>query len=221
MRQNEWLAIVLVIVLIGAAYAIGYNEARLTAGRGTTKGPSGGSAYDGLATLGQANAPVTIVEYSDFQCPYCKRFHDDAFQQIKTQYINTGKVKFVWKNYPLSFHPFAEKAAEAGQCVLEQGNDQFWQYESTVYTNQAQLSDDNIKLWALQTGVDAAKFNDCYTSGRTAALIAAQMQEGQQKGVTGTPGFRVYGPGDTTGQLVVGAQPFSAFQTVIDAKLGG
>ncbi len=209
-----WTAGVLAAILVVNVVLIGIGAARLAGGS------AAGGTYQGSAMLGQASAPVTIVEYSDFQCPYCKRFHDDAFQQIKTQYLDTGKAKLVYKEFPLtSLHPFAQSAAEAAECVLQQGNDRFWKFEELDFANQAQLSDANIRSWALATGVEAAKFDQCVSSHATAAKIAADTAEGRQNSVSGTPSFMIYGPGDTTGTQVVGAQPFSAFQQAIDAKL--
>jgi protein-disulfide isomerase len=172
-----------------------------------------GQTFNGAALQGDAKAPVTIIEYSDFQCPYCGRFVQDAYPQIEANYIKTGKAKLIFKDFPLSFHPYAQKAAVAGKCVLEQGNDKFWKYHDAVFTNQAQLNDDNIKLWASQAGADMTKFNACVASGKMDAIIQQEQQEGQQAGVTGTPSFTI------NGKLVVGAQPFSAFQTAIDAAL--
>ena len=209
-----WVAGVLFVLVLLTAFLVGYL-AGSGGGNGGSTGGAGTQTFSGAPLEGNANAPVTIIEYSDFQCPYCGRFFSDAYPQIKQQYIATGKVKLVFKDFPLtSLHPMAEKAAEAGQCALAQGNDKFWALHDKIFANQAQLSVDNLKLWASQvSGIDAAKFNSCLDSGGMAAIVQQQEQEGQQAGVSGTPSFTI------NGKLVVGAQPFSAFQTAIDAAL--
>jgi len=207
----SWVASILFLLVLVSAFSVGYLTGK--GGGTTTTGTVTGQTFNGAALQGDAKAPVTIIEYSDFQCPYCGRFVQDSYPQIKEQYIDTGKAKLIFKDFPLSFHPYAQKAAVAGKCVLEQGNDKFWKYHDAVFTNQAQLNDDNIKLWASQAGADMTKFNACVASGKMDAIIQQEQQEGQQAGVTGTPSFTI------NGKLVVGAQPFSAFQTAIDAAL--
>lgn len=199
-------AILFVLVLVSTG-AIGY-----LIGTGDSDGAPSGPL---MAVKGNADAKVTIVEYSDFQCPYCGKFVKESMGQIEAQYIATGKAKIIFKDYPLSFHPFAQKAAEAGKCILEQGQEKFWKYHDTVFANQPQLNEENIKLWAAQSGVNVAKFTECYTTGRHTQLVLQEMQEGQQAGIQGTPGFLI------NGKLVSGAQPFAVFAQAIDAAYAG
>jgi protein-disulfide isomerase len=206
-----WTAAGLGLVLLVLVTLIAVSMAP-TGPTGMVVGPLQGGT---VATLGSADAKVTITQWSDFQCPFCGRFHTDAYQQIKTQYIDTGKAKFVYKDFPLSFHPFAQKAAEAGKCLLAQSQERFWAYHDLVYKNQAQLSDENIKAWAVQSGADGAAFTSCLDSGAMAAAVKAEYDEGAAAGIQGTPGFLI------DGELVSGALPFSEFQKVIDAKLAG
>ncbi len=213
------LTSILVLIVIVAAYMIGYNQGKLAVIGGEREG--GGVADKGVAMLGSEKAPVTVVLWTEFQCPFSGRFATQTLPELKRAYIDTGKVKLIFKDYPLNFHPFAQQAAEGGKCVVEQGNDKFWRYHDLLFANQAQISLEKIKLWAAQAGADAAKFNECLDSGRMASVVAAEMADGQQKGIRGTPGFIVYGPGDTQGTLISGAQPFTAFQQAIDAKLTG
>jgi len=161
--------------------------------------------------LGAANAPVTIVEWSDYQCPYCGRFYLQTFKQLEEKYIKTGKVRFVYRDFPLSFHPFAQKAAEASECARDQGK--FWQYQDKIFVNQAQLSLENLKVWAKDLGLDTKKFDSCLDSGDKAANVQADFNAGQAAGISGTPGFII------NGQLLSGAQPFEAFAQVIDQML--
>ncbi len=207
-----WVAGVLAVLFVAAIILIGYNAAKL---RTLESGaPAAGTGGAGLVAMeGSANAPVTIIEYSDFQCPYCGRFETDAYPQIKAQYIDTGKAKLIYKEFPLSIHPNAEKAAEAAECALAQGQAQFWKLHDQMFANQNSLTVDNLKAWAAQLGLNAAQFNTCLDSGQMAAVVQQEEQEGQQAGVQGTPSFLI------NGKLVVGAQPFSAFQQAIDAAL--
>ncbi len=163
---------------------------------------------------GVANAPVTIVEFSDFECPFCERFYSDAYKQIDEQYIKTGKVKVVFMQFPLGFHAEAQKAAEASLCAQAQkGNDGFWKMHDTLFENQESLSVENYKKWAREIGLNGALFDGCLDKGDFEARVNAELAYGQSLGVSGTPSFFV------NGKPLVGAQPFSAFKQIIDAEL--
>ncbi len=161
--------------------------------------------------FGDPKAPVTIIEFSDFQCPFCGRFYTQTLPQIKKDYIDTGKVKLVYRDLPLPFHEFAQKAAEAGECADEQGK--FEEMHDKIFDNQASLSVDNLKIWAQQIGLDANKFNSCLDSGQMAAEVAKDLADANAVGASGTPTFFI------NGKRLVGAQPFAAFKTVIDQEL--
>jgi|SRR3989344_430795 len=162
--------------------------------------------------LGNDNAQLTIVEFSDFQCPYCKRFRDQTFDQLKEQYIDTGKVKLVYRDFPLSsIHPMAQKAAEAGECADEQGK--FWEYHDKIFENQQLLSIDSLKQWAKDLSLDTTKFNNCLDSGKYANEVKNDLNDATSSGGQGTPYFLV---GNTQ---LSGAYPFSAFQQAIEAQL--
>ena len=167
---------------------------------------------DNDPVLGDKNAPLTIVEFSDFQCPFCARFSSDAFVQIKKQYIDTGKVKFVYRDFPLSsIHPMAQKAAEASECANEQSK--FWEYHDKIFLNQASLSLDSLKQWATDLKLDTNKFNNCLDSGKYVSEISNDLKDAAAAGGQGTPYFIV---GEIT---VSGAQPFTAFQQAIESQL--
>jgi len=173
---------------------------------------------DDDAFLGDENAPVTIVEFSDFQCPFCRRFYTQTLPQIKSQYIDSGKVKFVYRDYPLSFHPAAQIAAEAGECAEEQGK--FWEMHDKIFDEQGkqgggtvQFTVTDLKQWAADIGLDTGKFNECVDSGKYTSEVQKDFAAGSAAGVTGTPGFLI------NGKLVVGAQPFTVFQQIIEAEL--
>ncbi len=161
--------------------------------------------------LGNANASVTIIEFSDFECPYCGKFFTDSLPLITKNYIDTGKVKLYYRDFPLSFHADAEKAAEAAECAGEQNK--FWQMHDKLFENQNALSVDNLKQYAKDIGLDSAAFNSCLDSGKTAPEVQKDLADGQSYGVSGTPTFFI------NGVEVVGAQPYSAFEQVINQAL--
>jgi len=158
---------------------------------------------------GDFNAPITLVEFSDFECPFCGR-HYPTMNKILNDY--KGKVRLVYKHFPLGFHPNARKAAEASECAGEQGK--FWEYHDKIFENQSSgLSIEKFKQWAKDLGLNSNKFNDCLDSGKYAQKVQADYQEGSQKGVNGTPATFV------NGQLVSGALPYESFKQIIDSLL--
>jgi protein-disulfide isomerase len=156
---------------------------------------------------GNPNAPVTIVEYSDFQCPYCQRAAATV-KQIMQDY--NGKVKLVYMHFPLSFHPYAKKAAEAAECAAEQGK--FWEYHDRLFET-GQLDIESLKSHASALGLNTTKFNNCLDSGAMEGKVLAMQNMGNKNRVSGTPTFFI------NGKMLVGAQPYSAFQQEIDAAL--
>lgn len=166
---------------------------------------------EGVSFLGKKDAPVTIVIYDDFQCPFCARFETQTWPQLKKEYVDTGKVKFYFKHFPLGFHPNAQPASEATECAAEQGK--FWKLHDKIFTNQGELSEENLKKWAEELKLDMTKFNECYDSNKYAERVSKDLEEGQSIGIRGTPSFVIQD------ELLVGAQPFEAFKEVIDRKL--
>ncbi len=162
--------------------------------------------------LGNPDAPVTIVEFGDFQCPFCGRFFQQTLPQIKEQYVKTGKVRFVYRDFPLvSIHNEAQKSAEASECANEQGK--FWPYHDLLYERQNQLGVANYKRWAEELGLNAAQFNECLDSGKYSDEVQKDYEDGLALGVSGTPGTFI------NGRLVAGALPFSQFATIIEEEL--
>ncbi|MBS3132826.1 DsbA family protein [Candidatus Woesearchaeota archaeon] len=182
---------------------------------GEQAAPAGAEVEVGDApTMGREDAPVTLIEFSDFQCPFCGRHFSQTHPQIKQYYIDTGKVRFVYKHFPLdSIHPQATPAALASECAKEQGK--FWEYHDIIFQNQQSLGDASYKQWAAQLSLDTAQFNDCYDSQKYLSDVRSDLQEGSAAGVRGTPGFFL------NGQPISGAQPFSVFQQAIEAELSG
>lgn len=167
-------------------------------------------ATDGAPARGPADAPVTIVEFSDFQCPYCVRVQGEL---VKVRDTYKDKVKIVFKDFPLSIHNNAQKAAEAARCALEQDKDKYWEYHDKLFANATSLAVDNLKKFAADLKFEPAKFNECLDSGKHAAAVNKDMADGTKIGVSGTPAFLV------NGRFLSGAQPFSAFQEAIDDAL--
>jgi len=166
-------------------------------------------------TLGKADAPLVIIEYTDLQCPFCQQFHNTAFDQLKKDYIDTGKVRFMTRDFPLDFHPNAKPAAIASRCAGDQGK--FWEMRHLMHVNAEKLSKEDIQKYAAELKLDAAKFKSCSDSDFYVADIDKQFQEGSAVGVTGTPSFVVgrVSDGKLDGVRLVGAMPFAAF----DSKL--
>ena len=159
---------------------------------------------------GPKNAPVTIVEWSDFQCPFCSRAQP-TLQQIMKEY--QGKVRLVWKNQPLSFHPNAMPAAEAAMAAYEQGNDKFWAMHDRFFERQDQLSPAYYEQVAREIGLDVPKWKAAVESRSSQAAIQGDMSAGNALGANGTPTFFI------NGRKLVGAMPFESFKAVIDAEL--
>lgn len=170
------------------------------------------SLIDDDAVKGSASAPVTIVEFSDYQCPFCARFYQQTLPQIQENYIDTGKVKFIYRDYPLaSIHPLAQKAAEAAECAGEQGK--YFDMHDMLFTKGVTGGVEAYKQFAADLKLDTAKFNECLDSGKMAAEISKDTQDGNAAGVQGTPAFII------NGQIISGAQPYANFQAAIDAAL--
>ena len=168
--------------------------------------------------LGKAKAKVTIIEFSDFQCPFCRAFWEDTLPELKREYIDTGKAKLVYRDFPLSFHDSAKPAAHAAQCANEQGK--FWEMHDKMFEGQAargsgtiQFSKTDITSWAKEAGLEMNAFNSCMDSNRYEAEIDKDTQDGSAAGVDGTPTFFI------NGRRLVGAQPFSQFKLLIDQEL--
>jgi len=160
---------------------------------------------------GSENAPITIVEFSDFQCPYCKNFFEQTLPQIFKNYIDTGKAKLVYRNFPLGFHEFAQKAAEASLCASQQ--DKFWEYHDKLFKSQSALAINNLKQYAKDLGLNSASFDKCLDSGDTAEQVAQDVKDGISYGVNGTPSFFI------NGVNLTGAQPYAQFEAVIQESL--
>ncbi|HTR59812.1 MAG TPA: DsbA family protein [Casimicrobiaceae bacterium] len=170
-------------------------------------------------SMGEAKAPLVLVEYTDFQCPFCQQFHNTAFAQIKANYIDTGKVRFISRDFPLDFHDNARRAATAGRCAAEQGK--YWEMRHVMIVNADQLKADNLMTYAATVKLDVPKFKSCLDSDKFKAQIDQDIAEGGVAGVQGTPSFVIgYLENDKLqGVRLVGAQPYAQFNAKIQEML--
>jgi protein-disulfide isomerase len=165
-------------------------------------------ASAGHPSTGSGSAPVTIIEFSDFQCPFC-RAAESSLKQVRQKYGD--QVKLVYMDFPLGFHPHAMDAARAARCAADQ--DKFWQFHDALFLDQKKLDPDNLKQTAAKLALNRGEFNACFTSDKHDAGIRKDMAEGNSLGVTGTPTFFI------NGRQLVGAQPPPKFNEVIDDEL--
>jgi protein-disulfide isomerase len=157
---------------------------------------------------GPEKAKVTIVEFSDFECPFCSR----AMETVdKVMEAYPGKVRLVFRHFPLEFHKKAPKAAEAALCANDQGK--FWEYHNQLFANQQKLEPEQLKEHATAVGLDAAKFSECLDGGKMASAVQTDMAAGKKLGINGTPAFFI------NGVMLSGAQPIDEFKRIIDQEL--
>jgi protein-disulfide isomerase len=205
------VAVVAAIALIGVANLLS-GDNNSTNGTAGTPIPPPTAAASGM-TLGNADAPVTVYEYSDFQCPFCAKAARELVPQLDTDYLATGKAKLIFK--PMTFiGQESEWAAEAAACASDQGK--FWEYHNKLFQeqngeNKGTFKVENLKLWAQEIGLNVADFNTCFDSSKHAAEIADDRSEAQRRGVNSTPTFFV-------GQTQVDSN-YDAISTAIDAAL--
>jgi protein-disulfide isomerase len=166
-------------------------------------------AYDASRVRGKASAPITIVEFSDFQCPYCKKAQD-VLKDLLSKY--DGRVKLAYRDFPMStLHSHAQLAAEGARCAEEQGK--FWEFHDALFADQAKLDEGGLTTTARGLGLDEKAFHACLSSGKFKTQIEQDVQEGYKVGVAGTPGFFI------NGIFVNGAVPIAEFEKIIDAEL--
>ena len=175
---------------------------------------------DAIYVLGKSDAPLTLVEFTDYQCPFCGRFETTTFPEIKKNYIDTGKVRFILRDLPLDFHPFALKAAQSVHCAGDQGK--YWEMKELVFKNQNKIDVDSLAGYAKDLSLNGDTFKSCMADGKHLKEIGDDAKYAASLGITGTPTF-VLGKavGDSVeGRVIVGAQPLAAFEAAINEMLG-
>lgn len=190
-------------------------------------GGSGKVSTDDDAVLGNKNAPLTIIEFSDYECPFCKRSFDQLLPELKKNYIDTGKLKLVYRDFPLSFHANAHKEAEAAECARSQGDDAtYFKFHDQIFnkttSNGTGLALTQLPVIAKNLGLNVSQFQQCLDSGKFKDEVDKDIADGTAAGVNGTPSWFVgksTSNGVIDGTLIVGAQPFSAFKAAIEAEL--
>ena len=171
---------------------------------------------------GDGRAKVALIEFSDYQCPFCSRYSKDTFPQIATDYIDTGKIRYVFRDLPLSFHKQAFKAAEAAHCAGAQ--DKFWEMHDLLFQNQTALAPEQLATHGKTLGLNETVFQECLDTGKFAADINKDIADAGAAGITGTPAF-LLGVVQPDGRVKVvkklsGAKPFAEFKAAIDSALG-
>lgn len=172
---------------------------------------------DGFQMLGSKAAPVTVVEFTDYQCPFCQRFHTTTFPELKKNYIDTGKVRFYSRDLPLDFHANAMRAAQAARCAAEQGK--FWQLRDIMGANPDKLDMDHLVGFATDLKLDVPTFRSCVASEKYKEAVQSDVMEAMKIGANGTPTFIV---GKSTedgvdGELMIGALPYVMFDEKLKA----
>ena len=200
------------------------EDRMLTEPESTDAPPQVTPSADDDPVLGSSDAPVTIIEFSDFQCPFCARFYSETLPSLKSEYIDTGKAKLVYRDFPIqNIHPNAVAAAVASECAHDQN--QYWEFHDILFENMGLWSGldsvgavSTFGAYAADIGLDTDTFNECLESGEHIPEVAADYSDGISYGVQGTPAFFV--GNDRVGYFSLsGAQPFSSFQSVIDQIL--
>ncbi len=174
----------------------------------------------GHPAMGRADAPVTVVEFSSYQCPFCKRHFDTVLPKIKQEYIDTGKVRYVFRDFPLKSQPDSPTAAKAVHCAGEEGR--YWEMHDVLFNNQGDLSIAALKRYADSLGLNGQQFSACLESDKFTTIVEQNVADGLAVGIRGTPSFLI-GPTENgpsiRGRLLVGAQSFAAFKQAIEREL--
>jgi protein-disulfide isomerase len=195
-------------LLLAAAALAGLTQVRL-------------ALKSGELALGRSDAPLTMVEFTDYECPFCRRFASDVWPKLKKEYIDTGKLRYIARDLPLQIHASAAPAAEAAHCAGDQGK--FWEMHAALLGGPEDLGSGGIERRARALGLDMASFGECIARRKYADLIAAHMHEADAVGIDGTPGFVVgrAREGELAGVRVEGALPYDEFAGLLNQLLAG
>lgn len=203
-RRSSSLTAIFIPIAFFAGLAGGYL---LWGGRATSTGVDPVSRDD--PSIGPKNAPVTIVEFSDYQCPYCKLWHDEVLSKLLADY--EGKIRFIYRDFPLNGHPEAQPAAEAANCAGEQ--DAYWEFHRAIFSGQYGYGRSAYEQYARDLGLDVDAFASCFASNRYRDEVLSDYRDGIRLGVNSTPTFFI------NGTQVVGAQPYETFKQLVEAEL--
>ncbi len=200
------------IIFIGIAFVLGLSVGYLL--WGGNEAPSGqvrrvSVSTDNDPSIGPADAPVTIIEFSDFQCPYCAQWHQQVYQQLMAAY--PGQIRFVYRDYPLPNHTEAQPAAEAAECAGDQGA--YWKFHDVLFGRQYGFGRSAYEQYATDLGLDLTAFTQCLDSRRYQGEVEADAVDAAKAGISSTPSFVI------NGRLLIGALPFADFKSVIDEEL--
>jgi protein-disulfide isomerase len=213
-RARCVLALVLSIASFAAAAATGIG--------GAGQGVPVRMPLDALEqSRGSATAPITVVEFTDYQCPFCRRFQAESWPALERNYVASGKVRFIVRDFPLKIHSAARPAAEAAHCAGEQG--QFWPMHAALLARDMKLDDASILAKAQSLGLDVPRFGQCVTSHKYEAAIARNAAQASAIGVNGTPTFVIgrASRGQLDGLRMAGAVPYNDFAAYLDRLLAG
>lgn len=207
--------VAILIAGLALGFGLGFSvRGPVSAGEGT--GPVVRSASrtpfitEGQPFQGPEDALVEFVEFTDYECPYCRRFHEMTYPEIRRKY--EGRVKWIVRNYPLTqIHPNAALAAEAAECAFDQGA--FWEYHEVLFERHDRLGRADLKSYSRELSLDGDRFDSCLDSGEKRSAVQADLRDGYRFGVTGTPTFFI------NGQVVVGAQPPDVVSAFIEVAL--
>jgi len=218
--------VVLVVIAIIAVSAMNFDSTGTMTNNANTPLTASSLSFSNLVTddtplKGDPSAPITLVEFSDFQCPNCARFAKEVSPQIEATYVESGMVSIAYKHFTI-VGPDSKPAAMASQCAKEQG--MFWEYHDEVFSNQGKgntgwASRDNMKLFALNVGLDMPSFNSCFDSNKYKSLVEDDLLLSKKLEFTGTPSFLVLKNDGSKPIVLSGAYPFATFQKIFDDYL--
>ncbi len=225
-KRDNFLAVSILVAafVIGGSFIYGAGVKGSNAGLAQVNGgnpdeipeiPQGTPpTIDDDVILGDPNAPVTVIAFGDYQCPFCKKLFDESESQLRKEYIETGKVKMVYRDFPLdSIHPFARGAGEAAECARDEGK--YWTFHDQLFARQAEISGDTTLFVSIAGNLkfNLANFENCIESRKYKDEVERDYQDGTAAGVRGTPATFI------NGKLISGAVPYATFKAAIDEAL--
>lgn len=222
--RRNWLDPIAALAMIVASGVVVYvNLVRSEPGRPSRPSigiPSDLQALEGAPVRGYSTARVVLIEYSDFQCPYCGKFARDVLVRLEKDYVDSGRVLLAFRHLPLAMHPFAQKAAEGAECAARQGK--FWQMHDKLFQDQGQLDEASLRTRALTIGIEEAPFSACL-AGQATAKVKSDAAHAATLGLSATPAFLIgtvqAGGGVKVNRVISGAKPISEFTKALDELL--